>query len=242
VQHADEPEEQVVHVLQRALGEDGARIPPVLVRVKEGDDRGPEIEGYHHRSTVRDDGGEKVRGHVVPHAGLLEHLQRDLEDPRQLHGHVPVVHRTAGIGLHVRVEPLLQPEVHLVLRPNGRDRIRNVEVEVPGLGRVGRDHVVVHVVPVVHGVPEELPSPHWQIGHPVVEPLRLGHLVGQDQGNEGTGVGAALLELAEARLAEVAREPPDIEVVDLLVNGHGDGSLVARGSAGAPRILCPAAS
>jgi len=80
------------------------------------------------------------------------------------------------------------------------------------------------------------------IGHPVVEPLRLGHLVGQDQGNEGTGVGAALLELAEARLAEVARKPPDIEVVDLLVNGHGDRSLVARGSTGASLILCPAAS
>jgi len=151
----------------------------VLVGVEEGDDRGSEIEGYHHRSTVRYDGGEEVSGYIVSHAGVLEHLECYLENPRQLHSNVPVVHGIAGIGLHVRVKPLLQPEVHLVLRPNGGDSIRNVEVEIPGVRRISCNHIVVHAVSVVNGVAEELPSPQRQIGDPVIESVRLGHLVGQ---------------------------------------------------------------
>lgn len=217
--------------------------------VEEGNDGGPEIEGDHYSSTVSDDGGKQVRWHV-PTARLLKHLQCDLEDPRQLHGHVPVVHRIGGIGFHVRVEPLLQPEVHLVLRPYSRNSIRYIEVEVARLRGIRCDHIVVDVVTIVHGIAEELPSAHRQIGDPVVEPFRLGHLVGQYQGDEGARVGAALLELTEPGLAKVTRKPPDVQVVDLLVNGHGAGAGVvdpfacACGSAAAPRtpqdVRCPA--
>lgn len=93
---------------------------------------------------------------------------------------------------------------------------------------MGRNHIVVDIVAIVHGITEEFPATWGQLANAMIEPFCLGHLIGEYQWDQGAGVSAALLEFPKTWLAKVTWEPPDVQIVDLLMYGHPGCSRCSR--------------